>query len=447
MRLSELARRLGGVLVGDDAEAGPWALDSREIIPGSVFVAIKGERVDGIAFADQVLRAGACAVVAEASVNGPHIRVSSVVEALANYGRSLRAEFEGPVVAITGSNGKTSTKEMLASALRPLGTILKSEGNQNTEYTSPLLWSRRTPGTVAAIVEMGMRGPGQIAHLANIASPTHALITMIGTAHIEMLGSREGIARAKGEVLEALPAHGMAFLNADDPLTAFLAAFSQAPVKTFGFAPGSDLQIVGYRATSLQEMDLRIAYQGQTESVTLPTVGRHQSHNAAAALLTAVNLGLSLSQASNALKENFVSPPMRMEIRAFRGAEVLLDTYNASPDSTVAALVTFAEVPCLGRRIVVLGEMKELGAMTELGHRRVGQQLADTPFDRVILIGEPTRYMAEEARMRGVSESCISMATSMEDVRRELDLVQPGDRVLIKGSRALALEQLMEGGE
>lgn len=444
MNLSELARRMGGELVGPDAEAGAFALDSRDVRPGSVFVAIKGERVDGLAFAAQALKDGACAVIAEAEIAGPHIRVSSVVEALANYGRSLRSEFHGPVIGITGSNGKTSSKEMLAAAISPLGPILKSEGNQNTEYTSPLLWQRRTAETAAAIVEMGMRGAGQIAHLARIAQPTHGLITMIGIAHIEMLGTREAIARAKGELVQALPETGTAFLNSDDEFTPMLSGMTTARVQTFGFALGSDLQIVGYRAISLQEMDLRVAYQGETESVTLPTVGRHQSQNAAGALLVAVNLGLSLREATQALRAKFVAPPMRMEIRKHRGAEVLLDTYNASPDSTVAALTTFAEVPCEGRRIVVLGEMKELGTMTELGHRRVGQQLADTPFDRVVLIGDPTRFMAEEAIMRGVRASCVAMATSMDDVRRELDQVQPGDRVLIKGSRALALEQLLE---
>lgn len=446
LALEELARRLGGTLVGPPgAWATGFATDSSQVRPGDVFLAIRGSRVDGHDFCGEALTAGAVASLVERPVEGPHILVAHLVDALAQLGRSWRAAFDGPVIGITGSNGKTTTKELTAAALAPLGPVLKSPGNKNTEYTSPLVWAE-SAGKKVAVIEMAMRGFGQIAHLARIHRPTIAIVTGIGTAHIEKVGSREGIARAKGEILEAMDPDGIAILPLQDDFYSELAERAPGDILTFGFHPDADAEVIAYRALDWQRSVVRWRIGREEVEAELGAVGRHNALNAAAALLAAREVGVSPQKAAHALRQT-EWPPMRMEIRESGGVTYVVDTYNASPDSTAAALRAMAELPIKGRRIAVLGEMRELGGFQESGHRMVGRALCESDPDLVYLTGGPTSYIADEAFRAGYTEDRVTASPELDldDVRAFLKrTVRPGDVVLIKASRALGLEQALE---
>lgn len=441
---SDVARRAGGRLVGPDRVIRGFATDSRAVTLDALFLCIQGANVDGTAFWPQARENGASVALAETEVEGTCVLVPQLVEGIAAFGRSLRAEFRGPVVGITGSNGKTTTKELTVAALGALGPVLKSPGNQNTEYTSPLAWMR-AGDEASAVMELAMRGYGQIRHLATVHRPDVAIITMIGTAHIEMVGSREGIARAKGEILEELPEDGTAVLWQEDDFLGELMALAPGRVRTFGFSPDAECQVVGYRALSIGTSAVALRLDGETEEVVLPVSGRHQALNAAAAALAAHTVGVQFSAAVAGLL-NAEWPPMRMEVREIGGVTVVVDTYNASPDSTVAALRALAEVNTAGRRIAVLGEMKELGPFSESGHRMVGRAVAETDLDAVLLTGGPTDWIRDEAVQAGYPAERLSLlaAPEPEAIAAFLRTAEAGDQVLIKGSRALGLERALE---
>ena len=442
MTVTEFAGRCGGDSIGFEADAvlSGFALDNREVSSGDMFIAIRGARFDGHDVAEAAISAGAVGALVERRIAGPHVLVQSVVDALAQLGRSVRAEFAGPVVGVTGSNGKTATKEFVAACLGAKGKVLKSAGNRNTEFTSPLLWSELDPAVWAVVVEMAMRGPGQIAHLTSIAQPTIAIVTMVGTAHAEMVGSREGIARAKAEILQEGAA---AVLWSEDDFYAFLKDHATGTVHTFGFSPESELRVLGYRPLSWNRCVVRYQWEGRTAEAELATVGRHQALNAGAAVLASVLAGVDFDSAAEQLFKAQL-PPMRMEAISVHGATVLLDNYNASPDSTVAAIRTLAELPCEGKRFAVIGEMRELGEFSETGHRQVGRALAEAPFDGIMLYGNETRFIHSEAIRAGYPEFRLAEAANLHDIAAFLNQLQPKDVALIKGSRALELERALE---
>lgn len=447
MRLTvgEFARRCGGVARDVDLEAGisGFALDSREAAPGSLFLAIRGARSDGHDHVAQALAAGAVAAIVERPVAGPRIEVPDLVEALARFATGVRDRFPGPVVGVTGSNGKTATKEFAAAALSPLGPVLKSPGNRNTEYTAPLVWADLEADHRAVVAEMAMRGFGQIAHLAEFTKPTCAIVTMIGTSHIEMVGSREGIARAKGEILTAAPPAAAVLWNEDDFFPTLRAMCApETRVSTFGFRPEADGQVVGYRALSWDRCVVRARIGTESAEFELPTVGRHQALNAVAALLAASASGVGVSQAAGALGAAAL-PPLRMQPVDVHGATVLLDTYNASPDSTIAAIRTLTELPCSGRRFAVIGEMRELGDYAESGHRQVGRALAEAALDGAVLVGELTRFTLSEALRAGMPPHLVE-ERGLDLLGEFLGGLAPGDVCLMKGSRALGLESALE---
>lgn len=442
VHLSAFAAECGGALHGEDRPITGFATDHREVRAGDLFLAIRGANVDGHDYAERAVAAGAAGVLAERHVGGPHILVSSLVQALAAFANVRRSAFGGPVVGVTGSNGKTTTKELVAAALRPLGAVLKSPGNRNTEYTAPLVWAD-LDGHAAVVSELAMRGFGQIEHLSGFTRPTIGVVTMIGAAHIEMVGSREGIAKAKAEMLRSMAPGAPAVVWAEDDFLDYLRSQARGPVRTFGFGPEAELMILGYRALDWRRCIVRFGLDGETTEAELPTLGRHQARNAAAALLVAHSLGVPMDQATTNL-ETAELPPMRMEATDLNGATVLLDAYNASPDSTVAAIQALAEVPATGRRVAVLGEMRELGAYSESGHRQVGRALAESPIDAALLVGPEARNIEAEALRSGYPETRIRFAEAFEDVAMFLRGLREGDVALVKGSRALGLEKAVE---
>jgi UDP-N-acetylmuramoyl-tripeptide--D-alanyl-D-alanine ligase len=439
----ELAQILRGELFGrSSSDIRGFATDNREVRPGDAFLAIRGAKVDGHQYVPMALEAGAAVAVVERPVDGPHILVPNLVDALARFGRHYRERFRGPVIGITGSAGKTTAKEFLASALEPLGKVLKTVGNRNTEYTAPLLWADLESDTAVVVVELAMRGFGQIAHLATFSQPTIGVITNIGYGHMEMVGDRAGIARAKGELLEALPWDGTAILwQEDEFLETLKDTAGQRTVRTFGFSAKSECRIVSYRPLDWQRAEVRGVAGGQDWTAVVPVVGRHISLNAAAAILAAVVAGVPAQAAADRLASAKL-PPMRMEARELNGASLLVDTYNASPPAMLAAIETLRELPVRGRRVAVVGEMKELGEHTEALHREVGRALAS--LDAVLFYGAPMADFArEEAVSAGLRDARV--AHSLEDVRAFLGELQPGDAALVKGSRALELERALEG--
>lgn len=440
---SEFARRCGGACFGE-AEITGFTTDSRNVQPGDLYIAAYGERADGHDFVDAAIKAGAACSLVARPVNGPHILVEDVVASIAALGLSYRAEFNGPVIGITGSAGKTSAKEFTYAALGVLGPVLKSQGNRNTEYTNPLTWVELQPSHKSVVLEMGMRGFGQILHLAQAALPTIGLVTGIGTAHIEKVGSREGICKAKGELLQVLPSDGYAVLWQEDDYLNDLKQLCECEVQTFGTSQEADCRIIGSQSLDWENSLVRLSYRGEEADVVVPAIGRHQARNAAAGVLVAVLAGADFKEAVAALK-NVQLPPMRLEAREYKGATIILDNYNASPDSTVAAIRTLNEVPVKGRRLAILGEMKELGDFTESGHRLVGTAVAESSIDQALLTGGPTKFIYDEAVQRGFQASRLDSrdVLDLEIVRTFVERVAPGDVLLIKGSRALGLENAL----
>jgi UDP-N-acetylmuramoyl-tripeptide--D-alanyl-D-alanine ligase len=441
--LEELAQIIGGKGVDVQGKTvSGFALDSRHAKPGDLFLAIRGANVDGHDFVEQALAGGAVATLAEREVPGPYILVSNLVNAIAKMALHFRSQFHGPVIAITGSVGKTTTKEFVARALSPMGKIAQTTGNRNTEYTAPLLWPELTGDEKAVVVEMGMRGFGQIRHLASFAKPTMGLITNVGHSHLEVVGSRQGIAEAKAELFECLPADGRAFAFSGDDYLGFLRAQAPCPVDTFGFHSG-DAYVPTYKPVSWTESRVTVDVRGARVDLKLPIAGRHLALNAAAALLVADACEVNLERAAEAL-EHVRIPEMRMQVIDRDGVTIVLDAYNAAPASFLGALETLAELPCEGDRMVVMGEMKELGTATEIAHAEVGKAIANSKVRRACFFGEATEPARRECITVGIPESNLIQAVDIDQVRDFVNEAQKGDAILIKGSRAMELERALE---
>lgn len=443
-RLLDLARRLGAEPnVPGDAVVTGFATDSNAVREGDLFLAIKGARFDGHTFAKQARERGAVAAVVEHPVDVPYLLVENLVDALSRMARTFRDSFDGPVVGVTGSAGKTTTKEFIAAALSPRLSVLKSAGNRNTEFTSPLTWAELEPTHHAAVIEMAMRGFGQIRQLAEFSQPNIGVVTNIGFSHLEQVGSREGIAKAKGELLEALPEEGLAIIwREDDFFDDLRRRAGKARLRTFGFADDADCRITRYTPLDWTHCAVHGTLDGQGWEARLPAVGRHIAQNAAAAVLVATACGVDAAAAAAALELTEL-PPMRMEVVEHRGAKVLLDTYNAAPPSMLAAIDTLSELPVTGRRRAVIGEMRELGEHRDEAHRAVGRALAERGLEDVIFFGDPTAVAREAAIAAGADPDRFLQAGSIDDIRDFLNRCEAGDAVLVKGSRALELERAL----
>ncbi len=435
--LSNLAQIIGGTLhVGstqshNDLITG-FATDSRQVAPGDLFLAIKGANVDGHDFVEQVLARGANGTLSERPVMGPHILVANLVDALAKLGRHYRDTFKGPVVGITGSAGKTTTKEFLAAALSPLGEILKTDGNRNTEYTAPLLWPEVTADTQAVVVEMAMRGFGQIAHLASFSKPTVGVITNIGWSHVSVVGSREGIAEAKSELLAGLPQDGVAVLPIDDEFYGTLAkAAENRQIYTFGSTESADCRVIGIQTNGWEGSTINGFFADIPWQARIPYLGKHLAPNVAAAVCAAASLGLAPQEAAEALADAEI-PPMRMQVLERNGVKILLDAYNASPASMMGAIETFMSLPVTGKRMAILGQMNELGDESDRAHREIGEYVR--ALDLATLVYGP---LAVEY---GLDEP----AQSISDIKERISNLRNGDAILIKGSRSLELERVLQ---
>ncbi len=425
--------------------AGPASIDTRQLQPGEVFYALTGERTDGHAFVGQAAARGACGAVVrrgarvEAPAEFPLIEVSDPLRALWAHGRLARSRFSGTLVAVTGSNGKTTCKEMLAAIFgQALGTesVLRNQGSFNNHLGVPLTLTRLSQGHRVAVLEMGMNHPGEIAELAGLARPLGGVITSIGRAHLEGLGSLEAVARAKGELLEALPEDGFAVVPVGWPLLAELAGrLPEDRVWTVG--PGGRVRVVD--ATHEPARGLRVGLEtpvGRIEAV-LAVAGAHNAANAAAAAAAALLCGLEL-EAIQAGLVAFRPAPHRSALVEVGGALVLDDCYNANPTSMEAALRTLGELP--GRKGAIFGDMAELGDEAPGLHEEVLGRAAEVL--ELLLVAGPLMERASRG-LAGRLE--ILVARDAEEAGRMAARVfGPGWSVLVKGSRIAQLERAIE---
>jgi UDP-N-acetylmuramoyl-tripeptide--D-alanyl-D-alanine ligase len=450
MSLAQVAEVVGGTVHGEPGAGevvvdGPVVIDGREAVAGSLFAAFVGERVDGHDHVDQAAAAGAVAVLGSRPTPLPTVVVEDVrsaLQLLASYvvGR-VRAEGDLTVVALTGSQGKTSTKDLLAAVLGGAAATVATRGSFNNELGMPLTALRVEPGTRFLVLEMGARGRGHIAELCALVRPDVSVVLNVGQAHLGEFGSREAIAEAKGELVEALAADGNAVLNAGDERVAAMAARTSARVVSFGDVPGADVRVEDLVLDRLGRPTFRLVTADASAEVTLRLVGAHQALNAAAAAAAALAAGLDLADVATSLSQVETLSQWRMELRELdRGVVVLNDSYNANPDSVVAALealVSIAADDASTRTIAVLGEMRELGDAHEAEHRGVGARAAELGVDRVVVVGEAARGIHE-----GAGERSLLLADNAAAVAWLAEHVAEGDVVLIKASRGARLDEV-----
>jgi len=461
MTLAEIADVVGGEPHGDASVVvtGPAFVDSRLVEPGGLFVAVVGEHVDGHEYAAGAVAAGAAAVLGSRATEVPTVVVADPVAALGKLARHVVDSLpDRTVLALTGSQGKTGTKDYLAQVLATAGPTVATAGNFNNEIGVPLTVLRADAETRFLVVEMGARGIGHIRYLCEIANPSIAAVINVGTAHMSEFGSREAIAQAKGEILEHLPEGGVAVLNADDELVRQMGTRTMARVVTFGASAGSDLYFWDIEMNPLGHPTACFTWSGSPSGkddpdgfvrLALQQVGVHQVENAAAAAAMALSAGLDFAAVTDALREAVGQSRWRMEAtERADGVTVINDAYNANPASMGAALNALQGIrERTGRRtLAVLGEMKELGETSAQAHAGVGADAARRGVDVLLVIGEPARAMVDGAAN---ITSWSGTAVFVEDRAAALawlrENVVAGDVVLVKASRGAALELVAEG--
>ncbi len=446
--------------------------DSREVAPEGLFLALAGERTDGHHFlADVIARGAQGALVSRAAVEARRealsgtsrpwalidpasgeglatappeacllIAVDDPLMAIQRLAVYHRGQLTPTVVAITGSVGKTSTKELTAAVLGRRYRTLKSQRSFNSEATLPTTLLRLTHEHQVAVVELGMWAPGEIRFLAGIARPHVGIVTNIGPSHLERLGSIEAIVNAKAELAESLPATGWCILNADDPYVAELATRTQAKVFTYGLAPGADLRATAVESFGLDGIAFEAHHAGTSVPLRLPLIGRHSVYTALAAISAGLVLELSWHEISAGLADPEAQTRVTV-VQSHTGATIIDDTYNAAPSSTLAALDVLADLP--GRKFAVLGDMLELGVIEEQAHREVGRRAAAL-VETLVTVGPRARWIAEAALAAGMAPSQVLIcATSETAVAALTPRLQQGDYALIKGSRGMEMERIV----
>lgn len=419
--------------------------DTRTIAPGDLYLALRGENFDGNAFASQALESGAAAVLMDSreqaeilAAKYPVILAEDSLAALTRLARAWRSRLALKAVCITGSSGKTSTKEFTAAVLGSRLRTIKTEGNLNNHIGLPLSMLAAGTQDEAAVWELGMNHPGEIAPLADLARPDCAIITNIGTAHIEHLGSREAIALEKGMLAEAVGPHGSVILPAGDELAASIAPRCKARIVHAGIDSG-DLIASSINPTS-QGTSFTVTSAGKSHVASIPVQGRHMVSNAILALAAGLECGIPLETAIKALAKTRLAGG-RLEQKNLRGILFLDDTYNANPDSMEAALETLRSMPGTGRRIAVLGKMGELGDYAAEGYRRAGAA-ASKSADILVTVGSEANAIAEAARNAGMAR-IHETENTVNASRMIAQLARQGDIVLVKGSRSARMETLL----
>lgn len=439
--LQEAAAALGLPQMQAQATLADVCTDTRKIQPGSLFVCLRGERFDGHSFASQAAQLGAAALLVDHPVDAdvPQLVVTDTGKALLQLAGWYRRRFRLPVVGLTGSVGKTTTKEFIALVLGAKYNTLKTQGNLNNEIGVPQMLFRLEDSHTAAVIEMGMNHFGEISRLTRAVAPTVGLITNIGVSHIENLGSRAGILQAKLEILEGMAPDAPLIVNIDNDMLRTV-KLGDRPLLTFAI----DDQSADFTATDIAEQGstttFTVHHSTFTQPVTIPTVGIHNVYNALAAMAVGYVTGVDPAAAASALA-NYVPAGMRQNLVQVGGVQVIEDCYNASPDSMRAALQTLGKLP-VHRRYAVLGAMLELGDYAKEAHIQVGKMAAENGIDGVLAYGADAAYIVEAAKQAGLENA--RLFDTKEALAQSLaQQVQPGDGVLFKGSRGMHLEDVM----
>ena len=407
---------------------------------------MKGEKFNGEDFVEESFRKGAVAALVSKDFNreveGVVIKVDDTLAAYQKIASVWRDKFKIPIVAITGSTGKTTTKDLTAAVLSGLGKVLKTSANFNNEIGVPMTLLELNETHKAAVVEIGMRGLGQIESLAKIVKPDIAIVTNVNETHIELLGSMENIAKAKGELVESIQADGTVILNADNAYTETLKKLAKSGVKiiTHGLNNNADLKAENvFISNAITDFDVN--YNGQIYHFDLPIIGRHNVSNSLAATAAGLAVGLDFDKIRYGLS-TLVTTKMRFEVIHRDGITIVNDAYNASPASMRASIKTAAEVYD-ARKIAVLGDMFELGAISEKVHREVGAYLAENKFDILITVGKLGRFIAEGAKSAGMEK--IFVTDTHEDAAKTLrGILKRDDVILFKASHGMHLEKVIE---
>ena len=424
--------------------------DSRKISNGCLFVALKGETFNGEDFAIEAVKKGAAGVIVSTDCpkeklpsTGLVLRVADTLAAYQSFARLWREKFNIPVVAITGSNGKTTTKDLTAAALSGLGAVQKTSKNYNNEIGVPLTLLGLNETHRAAVVEIGMRGLHQIDVLAAVVKPTIGIVTNVTETHIELLGSIDNIALAKSEMVTSIKSGGLVILNADDPNVLAMKAKAAPGVKvmTFGIDNEADLQAFDI---STDSASTTFKVRGAVNySFKIKLLGSHNVLNALAAICAAVESGVSCEDIQAGF-DQLESTAMRYQVIERDGLTIINDAYNAAPASMRASIKTTAAL-AKGRKIAVLGDMLELGEISESAHREVGREVYEAGFDFLLTLGELADYIAEGAKVAGLAPDRILSFRKHEDAAAALnDIIKSGDTVLFKASRGMKLERVLD---
>ncbi len=462
LTLADLVEGMSGARPAGGTVPVHPVIDSRQADAGAVFFAFRGEQVDGHTFVGDALRRGAVAAVIDEAVDldvplvdlrtglpltfpDPPclLRVDDVLAAMQRAAAFWRRQFDVRVIGITGSVGKTTTKETTARLLAQRYRVLKTEGSQNNEIGLPLTLLHLTEAHERVVLEMGMYTRGEIRELAAMALPQVGVVTNVEPVHAERAGSLEAIALAKRELVEALPPapEGVAVLNADDPRVRAMAGHTAARPFFYGLTPQADLWADEVESLGLEGIRFRLHYGDEAVYLRAPLLGRHSVHTVLRAAAVALIEGLGWEEIAKGLRENHAQLRL-VAVRGPHGTLILDDTYNASPPSALAALNVLEELEG-GRKIAVLGDMLELGRYEEEGHLKVGCRAADVA-DRLIAVGARAHLLGRGARLCGMAAHRITEVASPEEAVALLrEILQPGDVILVKGSHALHMDRIV----
>lgn len=447
LSLKEIAQ-VTGAEINSDAEIffERVTTDSRKVSNGALFVALKGEHFNGEDFAAEAFKKGAAGVLVskafDKNLDGVTIKVDDTLTAYRQIAGAWRDRFNIPIVAVTGSNGKTTTKDLAAAALNGLGNVLKTSGNFNNEVGVPMTLLSLGDTHKAAVVEIGMRGLGQIESLAEIVQPTIGIVTNVSETHIELLGSIENIARAKGELVEAIKSGGTIILNADNQHTAAMKNIVRDGVRILTYSLDKDADFIAKDILiGSVSTEFTLSFRGKEYDFEIPMLGRHNVSNALAAIAAGYACGLTVPQVQRGFS-TLTTTKMRYEVIRRDGLTIINDAYNASPASMRAAIRTTSEVYD-GRLIAVLGDMLELGNISEQVHREIGAELVENKFDTLITLGELGKFIAAGARDAGL-KNVYTFDTHEDAAKKILELVRDGDTILFKASHVMHMEKIIE---